>query len=463
VTEPLAAARAGLEDRPAWIVGGSVRDALLGRRISDVDLAVVGDVEGAARAVARAARAAVFPLSEAFGAWRVTARDRAWQVDLAPLAGATIEEDLARRDFTVNAMSERLAVPGDVLDPHGGRADLAARRLRMVSERALADDPLRTLRAARIACELGLEIERATAAAVRAHAPGLAGVSAERVWAELRRIVAAPDPVRGIELLDALGLTREVLPELDALHGVGQGVYHHRDVYGHTIEVLAQAVALERDPEPALGLHAEPVAERLAAPLADELTGWGALRLGALLHDAAKPTTRRVFPTGKVGFPGHDVESATLTRDVLARLKTSERLRAHVAALARDHLRLGFLVRERPLPRRAVFEYLTATAPTTIDVTVLTVADRLATRGRKAEVAIAAHLELARDVLGEALRWEGAPRAPLVRGDELAAALGLRPGPELGRVLAELEAARFSGEVATHEDAVAHAREWLAR
>jgi putative nucleotidyltransferase with HDIG domain len=240
-------------------------------------------------------------------------------------------------------------------------------------------------------------------------------------------------------------------------------VYHHLDVYGHTLEVLAQAAALERDPEPALGAHAPAVAARLAAPLADELTGWGALRLGALLHDAAKTTTRRVFPNGKVGFPGHDVEGAALSRAVLARLHTSERLRAHVAALARHHLRLGFLVRERPLPRRSVYEYLTATAPQTVDVTVLTVADRLATRGRKAGVAIAAHLELARELLGEALAWEDARPAPLVRGDELAAALGVAPGPELGRALAELEAARFSGEVSTPEEAVAHARAWLAR
>jgi poly(A) polymerase len=463
VTGPLAAARAALDERPAWVVGGSVRDALLGRATSDVDLAVAGDVEGAARAVARAARAAAFPLSEAFGAWRVTSRDHAWQVDLAPLAGATIEEDLARRDFTVNAMGERLAAPGVLLDPHGGRADLAARRLRMVSERALADDPLRTLRAARIACELELEVEPATAAAVRAHAPALARVSAERIWAELRRIVAAPDPVRGVELLDALGLTREVLPELDALRGIGQGVYHHLDVHDHTLEVLDRAVALERDPEPALGVQAAPIAARLAAPLADELTGWGALRLGALLHDAGKTTTRRVFPNGKVGFPGHDVEGAALSRAVLARLRTSERLRAHVAALARHHLRLGFLVRQRPLPRRAVFDYLTATAPATVDVTVLTVADRLATRGRKADVAIAAHLELARDILGEALAWEEASRVPLVRGDELAAALGVAPGPALGRALAELEAARFSGEVSTPEEAIAHAHEWLRR
>jgi poly(A) polymerase len=463
MTEPLAAARAALEGRPAWVVGGSLRDALLGRSTSDVDLAVAGDVEGAARAVARAARAAVFPLSEAFGAWRVTSRDNAWQVDLAPLAGATIEEDLARRDFTVNAMGERLAAPGDVLDPHGGRADLAARRLRMVSAQALSDDPLRTLRAARIACELELEVEPATAAAVRTHAPGLARVSAERVWAELRRIVAAPDPVRGFELLHALALTREVLPELDALRGIGQGVYHHLDVYGHTLDVLARAVSLERDPEPALGAHAPRVAARLAAPLADELTGWGALRLGALLHDAGKTTTRRVFPNGKVGFPGHDVEGAALSRAVLARLRTSERLGAHVAALARHHLRLGFLVRERPISRRAVYEYLMATAPATVDVTVLTVADRLATRGRKADVAIAAHLELAHQLLGEVLAWEETPRAPLVRGDELAAALGIAPGPALGRALAELEAARFCGEVETPGQALAHARTWLSR
>lgn len=455
----IAAARGALPGAKAWLVGGTVRDALLARPTADADLVLAGDVEAAARAVARAARAAVFRLGEEFGAWRVVSRGEGWQLDLSPLTGGSLDADLARRDFTINAMAEPLG-GGDVVDPFGGRGDLAAGTLRMVSAAALADDPLRTLRAPRLALELDLDVEPATAAAVRRHAPGLAGVAPERVWGELRRIVRAPDPVRGVRGLDTLGVLAVVLPEVAGLRGIEQSRYHHLDVFDHTLEVLAEVVALERDPAP-LGPQAEAVAARLAEPLADELTRWDALRLGALLHDAAKPATRRPAPGGRVGFPGHDTAGAELAREVLTRLRTSERLRAHVAALTRHHLRLGFLVHARPLPRRVVWEYLRATEPVTLDVTVLTVADRRATRGRNAGRAIAAHLELAAELLAEALADAERP-APLLRGDELARALDLPPGPALGRLLAELEAARFAGEVATPEEAIAHARRLLA-
>ena len=184
------------------------------------------------------------------------------------------------------------------------------------------------------------------------------------------------------------------------------------------------------------------------------------MRFAALLHDAAKPQTRGHRPGGRVTFIGHDAEGAVLARSVLRRLRASERLADYVAELTRHHLRLGFLVHERPLSRRAVWRYLRATEPYAADVTIFTVADRLATRGRNAEPAIAAHLELAREMLGHAFAERAAgPRAPLIRGDELARELGLRPGPRLGELLAALEEARYAGEIATREDALRLARE----
>jgi poly(A) polymerase len=202
------------------------------------------------------------------------------------------------------------------------------------------------------------------------------------------------------------------------------------------------------------------VRELLAEPLADELTRGGALRWAALLHDVAKPQTRVDRGDGRVGFPGHDAAGADVARAVLRRLRASERLVDYVAALIRHHLRLGFLVHERPLDPRHVWRYLRATAPHTADVTLLTVADRLATRGRNADPAIAAHLEVAHDMLAAAFAERAAGRqAPLVRGDELARELGMAPGPALGELLARLEEDRFAGAIATREEAVARARE----
>jgi len=455
---PLDVARAVLAGHGAWLVGGAVRDRLLARDTMDVDVALDGDPRDAAREIARRAEGSAFRLSGAFGAWRVVGAGNAWHVDLVRLRDGDIEADLAARDFTINAMAEPLD-GGELLDPHGGRADLAARRLRMVSEEGLADDPLRTLRAIRLVTELDLALEPRTGAALGRHAPGLERVAAERIFGELKRIVVAPAARAGIELMEAHGVAAVVLPELPALRGVRQNEFHHADVHDHTLEVLDSVAALERDPP--LGEHSAAVRELLAEPFADELTRGGAMRFAALLHDAAKPATRGIHSDERVTFVGHDAAGADLARDVLGRLRASQRLVAYVAALTRDHLRLGFLVHERPLSRRALWRYLRATDPYSADVTVFTVADRLATRGRNAEPAIAAHLEVARAVLDEALRGEAAP-TPLVRGDELARELGVRPGPRLGALLAQIEEDRFAGVLATREDALRRARELLS-
>ncbi|MEA2314077.1 MAG: poly(A) polymerase [Solirubrobacteraceae bacterium] len=469
----LDAVREALAGRQAWLVGGAVRDRVLGRtaEIVDLDVVVDGDAAQAARAVARAAgRAACFALSEEFGSWRVLARDGAWQVDLEPMRGGSLHSDLALRDFTVNAIAEPLQ-GGEPIDPLGGLADIRALRLRMAGPGAFAADPLRVLRLVRVALELGLQPDADTLREARAHAPQLRRVSPERIFAELRRIIADPHARAGIEMMSEIGASAAVLPELDALQGVEQSRFHHRDVYGHTIEVLDRTIALTgadaaRDPELvlAIGPCERQVSALLSEPLADELTRGQALRWGALLHDAAKPLTREVRASdGRVTFLGHDAQGAQLARAVLERLRASERLRAHVSALVRHHLRLGFLVHEpQPLSRRSVFAYLRACSPVEADVTLLSIADRLATRGDRAEESIDAHLRLAGSVLDDALRWRAeGPARPLVRGDELARALGIPTGPRVGEILEEIARAQYAGELATREQALAHARALL--
>jgi len=482
--------RATLAGRDAWLVGGTVRDRALGRSTADLDVVIDGDPAETARSLARAAgRAASFALSEAFGAWRVVARDGSWQIDVERMRGESLSDDLALRDFTVNAIAEPIA-GGPPIDPLGGLADLRERRLRMVAPQAFAADPLRVLRLVRIAVELDFEVEPHTLRAAREAAGRLDGVSGERVFMELRRIVDSPRAPAGLEQMGELGASAAVLPELEALRGVQQSRYHHRDVYGHTIEVLERAIALQEDPTAILGgdstdagrsgpgfaagapgevayaAYGAEVAALLAEPLADGLTRGSALRWGALLHDIAKPATRAVVPlTGRVTFMGHDALGVEMTRDVLGRLRTSERLRAHVAALVRHHLRLGFLVHEpQPLARESVYSYLRACEPVEVDVTLLSVADRLATRGAKAREAIDGHMRLARAMLADALRWRaagGAPR-PLWRGDELARELDIPLGPGLGELLEELARAQYTGEVRTSAQALDFAQAKLA-
>jgi poly(A) polymerase len=457
------AARAALRDREdAWIVGGAIRDALLGRPVVDIDLAVGSEEEAAARALARAAGGPAFPLSERFATWRAMSRDRAWHVDLTALRGAAIEEDLGTRDFTVNAIAVPL-VGGEPLDPHGGVRDAGGRVVRAVSESSFEDDPLRILRAARLAAALGLEIEPETVALARGSARRAAEPAGERQFAELRLILCGRDPRRGLLLMDELGATPIVLPELEALRGVEQNPYHHLDVYGHTIEVLERLLEVESDLPPIVGDAAPEVEALLGEPLADEVTRRCGLRFAALFHDFGKPEVRTVTEEGRILFIGHDRAGVEIVRAVCARLRTSRKLAAYLESLTLNHLRLGFLVHERPLPRRRIWEYLKATEPESVDVTLLTVADRLATQGERTRPeAIDAHLELAREMIGEALAWRrDGPPTPAIRGDELAAELGIEPGPGLGRLMSEIEAAQFAGEVTTREEAIALARRHL--
>jgi poly(A) polymerase len=462
-TDPLAALAQVVGERPAWLVGGAVRDRLLDRATTDFDVVVDGDPEPLARAAGRGAGGHAFALSEAFGAWRVVARDHSWQLDVLALNGATLAEDLARRDLTVNAIAQPLADAGTLVDPFGGVNDLEAHRLAMVAPRSFSADPLRVLRLARLAAQLGFDVAPTTADHARRSAPDLDGVAPERVFAELRSLLTGPRPLEGLALMDELGVTAAVLPELAALDGVTQSEYHHLDVAGHTRAVLAETIALIDDPT-RLGIDdplAAAVTAALAQPLANELTRGQVLRLGALLHDIAKSRTRGVTAEGRVTFMGHDALGAEMAGEILQRLRASDRLCGHVAALTRHHLALGFLVHRTPLSRRDVYAYLTRCAPIGVDVTVLSVADRLATRGRNATQAIARHCELARELLGEALAYESRPPRPPLRGDELAAALGIAPGPQLGPLLAELTAAAFAGEVRDREQALLLARSLL--
>ncbi|MDQ6820264.1 MAG: HD domain-containing protein [Actinomycetota bacterium] len=441
-----------------WLVGGAVRDKLLGRPTSDYDVTVAGDPRALARSLARATHSHVFKLSEGFGAWRVVARDRSWQVDVVALAGGTVESDLANRDLTINAIAEPLG-GGERIDPFGGVADLREHRLRMVSPQAFARDPLRCVRVARLACELDFEPERESVLVAKASAPALAGVAPERIFAELKRIIVSDRAPEGLELLDELGITDVVLPELSALRGVEQNAYHHLDVHGHTRAVLGELIRIERAPERWFGKHGPGLHEVLTEPLAEELTRGQALRFGALLHDIAKPQTRRVGEEGGVRFIGHDEAGAEMAGSILSRLRASQRLTDYVAALTRHHLRLGFLVHEMPLGRREVYRYLRCCEPVEVEVTVLSVADRLATRGRRSEKAITEHLELARELLGEALAWRARRPRPPLRGDELVRALSLAPGPQVGRILEALEEESFAGVVTSREDAIERARQ----
>lgn len=439
-------------DPDAWLVGGAVRDVLLDRPLADWDLVVEGDPEALARAIGRALDAPAFPLSERHGAWRVV--DGARDIDVTGADGG-IAADLARRDLTVNAIALRLgdgrleAVPG-ALD------DIAARRLRIVSDTAFADDPLRLLRLVRLHAELGLEVEEGTAALARRDAALAPRAAGERQRMELERILLGRDPVDALLLMRDLGLLAAVLPEVAALADVDQSGYHHLDVLGHTLQVVDAAHDLVAHPESAFGAAAEPVRAALAEPLDADADVALAVLWAALLHDVAKPWTRAVFDDGHVGFPGHAQEGAEAADAILGRLRASTALRRCTALLVREHLRLGFLVSAGDVDARAVHRYRVATAPWSIASVVVSLADRWSTRGTRARQRwIRRHTQLAEQM---ALALAAPVPDPLVRGDRLAEALGVAPGPEIGELLAVIAEEQAAGAIASEAEAIAVAR-----
>ncbi|NLG08329.1 MAG: HD domain-containing protein [Deinococcales bacterium] len=423
----------------AWLVGGAVRDALLGAAPADLDW-LVADPRAAALELAALTGGSPFELDAERGHWRVALPGGAVHDLAPPRPGAgSFEADLALRDLTLNAMA--LDAAGRLVDPLGGLADLRAGRVRMTSRAALEADAVRPLRAARFAGTLGFALEAATRAAVvelgAAQAAGARPLpAAERVGAELSAMLAAPRAAHAFQLLAELRLTRVYLPELEAARGVDQGRgFHHLDVLDHSLEALDQL------------LHGFPDAV-------------AALRWATLLHDVGKPATAERGPAGQVTFHGHDRVGAELTRERLRRLRLPNEVVERATKLVRYHM--------LPLPRgeRAARRFVHRRRELLPDLLKLMIADREAARGPLASEAQRRAYRLA---LGQviALLEEPAPPRPLLSGREVMGLLGLEPGPRVGEALALVAEARAVGDVRDAEEAralllrYAEAQRWL--
>ena len=459
--EELAAEGRAVVGDDGWIVGGAVRDHRLGRRVDDWDVVVAGDAGAAARAHARRAGGAPFPLSERHGAWRVVGDGR--MVDFTELHG-TLDDDLARRDFTANAVAVALA-DGAVTDPHRGLDAVDARVLGVVSDGVFRDDPLRLLRLPRLAAQLEFAVDPATAAIAARDAHLAASAAGERQLAELQRILGVRDPVDALSLCDELGVLAAVLPEVDALHDVEQSAFHHLDVFHHTLHVVDATADVAANvahffPDPVVAAAIEAA---LAAPLDGTIDVRAGLRWGALLHDIAKPYTRTVMPDGGVKFWGHDERGVAMLGGILGRFNASGALRELATVLVGHHLMLGFMIPECPLDRRAAYRYAVATRPYALPSVVLSLGDRLATRGaRTRQRGLRRHLQTAQELAAAIVDLGPVPPRLVAPADRIAEQVGLTPGPTLGRLVAALQEEQAAGVVETEGQAVEFARAWLA-
>jgi poly(A) polymerase len=464
----------------AYLLGGFIRDTLLGLTAYDIDLAVTGDAKEQAYGIAQAMGGTFVPLDEERGIYRVAAitpEDGRWTVDIATLQG-DIETDLRRRDFTIDALAVPLAntdVPSGewpIIDPTGGLKDMDSKTLRLTGPDVLTDDPLRLIRAVRIAVQTGFEIETETAIAVQRQVGLLSSVSAERVREELLTILSLPGVWRSVTLLDTLGLMDEVLPELIPARGVDQPKEHHWDVFDHSLHCAAFVEQVldpefrEDDPAGKFIPWSPWLSDHFEEEYADGHTRATYLKLAALLHDVAKPETKALQPDGKIRFLGHPVKGAATSKKILKRLRASSKATEAVRVMVDQHLRPSQLAQKGEMPTsRAVYRYYRDVGDVAVDTLYLCMADYLAARGPDIDLEDwARHCEKMRFTLEEKRVQERPERQQrLLTGHDLMALFNLSPGPELQPILDMVQEAHAAGEANTKEEALAMVSQALGK
>jgi tRNA nucleotidyltransferase/poly(A) polymerase len=472
------------KDQEIYLVGGAVRDLLLDRPIHDYDFALPAKAMAAARQVAKNLGAAFYPLDATRDVGRVIVEEGGTRVtlDFIILQGANIDMDLAARDLTINAMAVDLRHPEVLLDPLGGAADLKEKLVRAASPQAFLTDPVRVLRAIRMAASFSMRIEKETRQALRAAAKDLGQVSAERLRDELFRLLQAPRIATSLRALDLLGALDLVMPELTSLKGVEQSPPHAFDVWEHTLQVIDRVehvTALLGEhyaPEGASTLLSGLVVLRLGR-YRSQLSEWLAgepvpgrrrrelLLLAALFHDAAKPAARSVEAGGRIRFIDHEnlgVELA-LRRGTALHLSNAEL--DYLQSAVRYHGRPFGLTQTGAAPsRRAIYRFFRDTGEMGVDICLLSLADFMGKYGAELpQDALAEHLETLRSLLEAYFeqRTQMVAPPPMLSGDDLMAELQLPPGPKIGAILEALREAQAVGELADRAAALALARGML--
>jgi poly(A) polymerase len=454
----------------AYLVGGFLRDSLLGIPTNDIDIAVDGDAAVVALEIAEKLGGKYIALDEVHQIARVVVAfgDDEWWVDIARLQG-TLEQDLGRRDFTIDAMALPLsawAVTGwqeMLLDPFGGRRDVERRVIRVVWDTAFVEDPVRLLRGPRLSAKLGFDLDSYSRALIYDKASLLVNVSMERVRDEFLGIIGLTGAKLHLELLDSLGLLTHVVPELEMARGVGQPREHFWDVFDHSLQSVAAA-------EHVLSGTAEEVpwddslASYFNEVVSDSHTRRTLLKLAALLHDVAKPLTKSCGEDGRTHFFGHQVCGASIAETILERLRLSRRGIHLVSGMVEHHLRPTQMSQgvEMPTPR-AVYRYFRDAGDVAIDTLYLCLADYLAAKGPALVLDDwQRHARIIRHILQMGVEVRAPSReAWLVNGHELVALLGLPPSAFLGEVLNAVHEAQAVGDVTTKDEALAWACKYV--
>jgi poly(A) polymerase len=476
-------------DQEIYLVGGSVRDSLLGRVSHDLDLVVAKDAIGLARRAAASLGADFYVLDEGFDAARVivTAQSGIRDVlDFTSFRGRTITDDLESRDFTINAIALELK-SHTTLDPVQGAEDLRAKTIRACSPTALQDDPIRVLRAVRLAAELGFRIEPATRRAMKTAASQLLKTSPERQRDELFKILGGPRPDASLRAMEMLGVLPYFLPELADLKGVRQTTPHVHDAWEHTLSVmhhLAAIMDLLLDGKLSdangilvslltlgIGRYRPQLGDHFAKDPDQNRTLRALMEFSALYHDVGKPSAMSVDSEGLIHFVDHKHGGAQVATHRAHQFNLSNAEIARIETIIDHHLRF-FLLATRmeehaELPsRRAIYRFCRDTGESAVDVILLGLADLWGTREHNlTEKSWSAWVDVARELMENL--WEKPTESVtpprLVNGTDLMQVLGLEPGPAVGELLEAIREGQATGSITTREAALEFGRDWMMK
>lgn len=441
----------------AYLVGGSVRDYLLGRHPVDLDVTVIGDAPAYAEALARKIQGHLVVLGKGrFSLYRIV--NGVQTIDVTSAKGTTIASDLHDRDFTVNSLACRLS-DGAILDHVGGLSDIRDKRIHMVSDGIFNADPIRLLRAHRMATCLGMRISSKTRHAIRNHIQRIRQSAGERIWSELQLIFVQNNSYAQIEEMADSGLLEAIFPELGELKGCLQNHFHQTDVWQHTLLTYQAAEALLTHRKGALPSKGRD----FITSMTDEMKVL--LKMACLLHDIGKPLCRTQDSSGQTHFHGHATMGTHPVRRICRRLRMSSRHSRWIERTVKHHqwpLNLFLSRRKTPLNSRALGRFLRRCGSLTPYVLLHAMADCMGKAVHPGENHLE-YIDFIRKTMEVYFEKASQPnRPPLLNGNDLQKAFALPPSPLIGKLLRRIEEARLSGAIDTRDQALQLVADFMA-
>ena len=456
----------------AYLVGGYLRDSLAGVPSNDLDVVINGSPKELAKELADRVGSTYSTLDRDNQVYRVPLRSvkgSNCHVDIARLRG-TVEDDLSRRDFTVDA----IALPLEewystewwekVIDPFDGRGDIRAKNVRALKPSVFQEDPIRLLRAVRLAARLSFKIEEETAQFISRYAALLSSASPENIRDEFLAILSLDGARKHLETLDRLGLLLELMPELESSRGIEQPKEHYWDVFEHSLNSVEAVEKMTGQSSLGRTIASMPwpnqMVDYIGQQVSDGHSRRTIIKLAALMHDVAKPMTKSIDSVGRIRFLGHQTIGSLMSRDILNRIRVSNNGIKMVSGMIKHHLRPTHMSKKGDLPTpRAIYRYFRDVGDVAVDTLYLSLADHIGAKGPQLDVdEWRSHVKMVTHILEIGTHQQKPSQTPrLITGYDLISEFGLVPGPYIGVLLEQTREAQLVGDVTTREGTLA----WL--